>query len=220
MNYLATKVGRGFKLIGFILIYQLSALFFNFINTTTPAATTRALLINGTIASLFTLGLVIWRYHRQLRQNNPFHFHRHPITLRSIIELVLLIVIMLIIQSVWTWTITSHLLSEPDNQKTVEAMLKQSFLLNYIYGGIIAPIFEEYIFRGIFFNYFFKLTHGRLSRFCGILVCGLVFGFAHTLSFDGNWLFYSALGWVLAFTYVHFKDIKYSIAIHMFNNLI
>lgn len=93
---------------------------------------------------------------------------------------------------------------------------------------VLAPLFEELVFRGYFFNMFkCSLTNSPVLNFLrlnslatpmAILLCGAVFaGFHGTLSgFPPLFI----LGCVLAFTYNQTKHLSCSRMIHFLNNLI
>lgn len=78
--------------------------------------------------------------------------------------------------------------------------------------GILAPVFEELIFRKILIDHLI----GQGEYVC-ILVSGLLFGLFH-----GNFsqFFYAAgLGMILALIYIRAGKIRYTISIHMIINL-
>ncbi|MHA8110163.1 CPBP family intramembrane glutamic endopeptidase [Lactobacillaceae bacterium Melli_B4] len=219
-SYLGNKSLQILKYIGFIIVYQIGSTLIQLATASGIDASFIKLFGWGIAISAVTLAFVIWRYRVQLRQHNPFHFGQRRFTKKSITILIGLMVLMMVVQIAWSSLVSAKFISEPSNQKAIEQSLNQMPIINYLYIGIIGPLFEEVICRGIFFNYFFKLTNGRLTQFFGIITCGLAFGYLHTLSFDLNWLFYSTLGAILSFTYVYFKDIRYNTILHMFNNLI
>ncbi|MEJ6399702.1 CPBP family intramembrane glutamic endopeptidase [Nicoliella lavandulae] len=219
-HYLSTKGLMVLKFIGFILIYQISSAILENAPATNNKAQYYQVLLYGVVAIAISIAFIVWRYRKQLKAHNPFHFKRRKFDENALIIFIILLISMIVIQVIWSSLIANHMISEPTNQKDVEAILKSAPLTNYIFAGVFAPIFEELIFRGIFFNYFFKLTNGIITRIIGIIVCGGIFGFMHTLTFDINWVFYSLLGVVLSTTYLIFKDIRYDTALHMINNLI
>lgn len=169
-----------------------------------------------TVAAL--LVLFTWLYNRQLKRYNPRQFGRKPFTRQRVARLILAFIIIYVVQVAWSQLIVHHLLPMPSNQTELESSIRQLPVWNNIYGVLIAPVFEEYIFRGFFFNFFFA-KKSRLSTIFGVLISGLIFGYLHTLSFSVTTLLYASLGWVLAGTYLYFKDIRYSIALHFLNNL-
>lgn len=164
------------------------------------------------------LVLYTWLYRRQLNRYNPRHFGHEAFNWHRIKQLLLTFVLMLTVQIIWSQLIAHHLLPMPSNQSALDGEIQQLPLWNTIYGVLIAPVFEEYLFRGLFFNFFFSKS-SLWSNVLGVFVSGLLFGYLHTLSFSVTTLFYASLGWVLAGAYLYFKDIRYSIALHFLNNL-
>ncbi|GAA2967622.1 CPBP family intramembrane glutamic endopeptidase [Lentilactobacillus parakefiri] len=219
-RYLITKSTQILKFVGFLAVYIVAESVFEiagqYIKNPLSA---RHLLGLALVLIAGALALVGWRYGKQLTVNNPRHFGRRHPTAKRIAQLLWIFILMTAVQVLWQWLIAKHILSTPSNQQAVEAAEIKMPMWNLFFGGILAPIFEELIFRGIFMNYFFNQDN-RLNNILAIIVSGSLFGFAHEMSFDLTWIMYSALGCCLSFAYMHFRDIRYSIALHMMNNLI
>ncbi len=164
------------------------------------------------------LALFAWLYRRQLQRGNPHHFKKRPFTIKSILQLFVFFIGMLAVQVLWSQLIVHHILPMPTNQSEVDSQALQLPFWNNFYSIVAAPVFEEFIFRGFFFNFFFA-KNNRRNIVLGILISGFIFGFLHTLSFSVTTLFYSGLGWILASCYLYFKDIRYDMALHFMNNL-
>ena len=87
------------------------------------------------------------------------------------------------------------------------------FGINFLFIGVLAPIFEELFYR--------KAIIDRLRRYGdlpAILISGLIFGLVH-----GNFsqVFYTAvIGMLLGFVYLRTGNIFYTISLHMTYNLI
>lgn len=158
-----------------------------------------------------------WIYRRQLRANNPRQFKKAPVTVQRVLVLIGAFVLILAIQVVWSQLIMHHVMATPSNQTAVDAATVQLPLWNTLYDTFMAPLFEEFIFRGFFFNLFFT-SDTPLSNGIGILVSGLLFGYMHTFSVDSSLIFYTALGCVMAWTYLHFRDLRYNVTLHFMNN--
>lgn len=78
--------------------------------------------------------------------------------------------------------------------------------------GILAPIFEELIFRKLLIDHLYKY-----GEFFAIAASGLTFGMFH-----GNFqqaIYATLLGFLWAFVYVRTGKIRYSIAMHMVINM-
>lgn len=164
------------------------------------------------------LVLYTWLYQRQLKRYNPRHLGHWAFNRHRIGQLLMFFLLMLAIQIGWSQLIAHHVLPMPGNQSALNGQIQQLPFWNMIYGVAIAPVFEEYLFRGFFFNFFFS-KNSLISNVLGVIVSGLIFGFLHTMSLSVTTLFYASLGWVLAGAYLYFKDIRYSIALHFLNNL-
>lgn len=91
-------------------------------------------------------------------------------------------------------------------------MMNSTLLPRVITVGILAPIFEELIFRKILVD---RLSY--YSKYMAVLVSGIVFGLFH-----GNFqqcFFAMGLGWFFAYIYAKTGNIKYTIAYHMIVNM-
>lgn len=106
-----------------------------------------------------------------------------------------------------------------NNQEALNRISLQSGNLYGVIVVIVAPIFEELIFRGLFFNtFFFKDTPA--NKWLGILCSGLIFGIVHDPKFTKYLVLYWAMGSILAWVYMRARDIRCSMMTHMFNNLL
>jgi membrane protease YdiL (CAAX protease family) len=89
-----------------------------------------------------------------------------------------------------------------------------TFMLNLILAGILAPIFEETLFRGVIFgglqSYFGKWTSAILSA--------VFFSSLHLQAYGFIPRF--VLGLMLAYLYDKYKSIYPSIALHSLNNVV
>lgn len=95
--------------------------------------------------------------------------------------------------------------------KSVNIPLLKTFLL------LVAPIFEELIFRGLFFNaLFFKKS--KIDMIFGVIINGAIFALMHGLPNSWFYLVYWALGSILAANYLFTRDIRCNIVLHMINN--
>ncbi|GHP14517.1 CAAX amino protease [Lentilactobacillus fungorum] len=219
IRYGAQKLLQIIKWIGFLFIYLVASGTLDVAGSYIALSQLQKVLGISLLMIATTLGFIGWRYGRQLTLSNPRRFGRLPFTLKRVGQLIIIFAIILAVQSTWGWLVIHHYLDLPANQQAVNEAITRLPLWNNLFAVFLAPIFEELICRGIFMNYFFN-RDTRLNNWLAILASGLVFGFLHDMNFDVNWLMYSALGSLLAYTYMHFRDIRYSIALHMMNNLI
>ena len=80
--------------------------------------------------------------------------------------------------------------------------------------GIIAPIIEELVFRGLASQIFFSGGNKWLAA----IVTSLIFGILHATNLI-EWIMYTGLGIVFYLAYARRRNIKDSILLHMLNNI-
>lgn len=218
-HYLTTKGLQIVKWLAFVAIYLISSSIFQLagLYTNDPVKAQNVLGV-GLIATAIALGVIGWRYYQQLDKNNPRHFGHKPTTAKKIWFLIALFVGMMCFQYFWTFLISSGVIHMPENQQAVAEQSLRMPIWNGVYSIILAPIFEELVFRGIFMNYFFNKDN-RVNNWLAMLSSALLFGFAHEMQFDLNWLMYSGLGLFLSYAYMHYRDLRFNIGLHMLNNL-
>ncbi len=78
---------------------------------------------------------------------------------------------------------------------------------------IFAPIWEEIVFRGMFFM---KLSQ-RFSTLTSAVISAFIFSFGHPLTV-GSILYILGMGICLAYTYKKTKNLLAPIGIHLLNN--
>lgn len=159
-------------------------------------------------------------YQSQLKRRNSWGFNQKPHWKLGSFGIALLGVILLIL----TGAATQILLNlgpnaTSTNQSALNSISHQAGNFYVPMITIIAPIFEETIFRGLFFNIFFE-ERTRLNKWLGILFSGLAFGLIHDPGLTKFVLIYWALGCILAWVYMTTKDLRYSIISHMLFNSI
>ena len=103
------------------------------------------------------------------------------------------------------------------NQRMVMEMLQRAPLMMTAYIVLFAPVLEELLLRGIFFQSFGSIEN-RGKRWLLLVLSAFVFGSLHSLPVHYDFLLYFAMGLVLGAAYLHTKDLKYPILIHMVNN--
>lgn len=178
--------------------------------------TTERIIISILIACLCLLA--IWKsYSYMLSKQNKWDFS--PIfktdgksLLYALGGFILIIIVQLLVISIGG-TNTST------NQETLSKLMRKTSPMFYVMLSFIAPICEEIIFRGIFFEIFFT-TPSKRNLILGALVNGLLFGAAHDLHFDIFFIDYCFTGMVFSFLYLRTKNISTSVFAHMANNLL
>ena len=92
-------------------------------------------------------------------------------------------------------------------------MTGNSFWMNVLVVGILAPVFEELIFR--------KLLVDRMLRYgeaVAVLVSGLMFGLFH--GNFGQFFYATFLGLIFAYVYAKTANVEYTIMLHMIINML
>lgn len=100
------------------------------------------------------------------------------------------------------------------NDKALLSLVNHhNLLLMAITIVILGPIAEELIFRGYFFNTFFKN-----NPWAQILISGLIFGLLHSPTNLIIAVIYIVMGWILGFTYYKRQNLSASLTTHILNN--
>lgn len=89
-----------------------------------------------------------------------------------------------------------------------------NIILLIISSGVIGPVVEELLFRGILFNNLNKYYSNKKS----ILISSLIFGLFHT-SING-FIYAFFLGIILSYIYLKANDIKICMLGHMLSNIL
>ncbi|OAM29152.1 MULTISPECIES: CPBP family intramembrane glutamic endopeptidase [Eikenella] len=105
------------------------------------------------------------------------------------------------------------------NQQILLHLVRQLPLPMVLYIVLLAPLLEELLLRGIFFQSF-GVPHGRGKRLALLAASAFVFGSLHNPPAEPAFLLYFSMGLVLGGAYLHTKDLKYPVLIHMLNNAI
>ncbi|MCI2854823.1 CPBP family intramembrane glutamic endopeptidase [Staphylococcus hominis] len=128
-------------------------------------------------------------------------------------EIVLIIISFLVIE-ITTYLITTFF-PLPSNQESLIKVVDQSNLIVAIITlGILIPIIEECICRGIFIKVLFQK-----SQRIGVIISILLFTFAHGPSSVTDFIIYGLPAVIYSVTYYKTKRLEIPIIIHIMNNL-
>lgn len=89
-----------------------------------------------------------------------------------------------------------------------------SFLLGLIAYGVISPIAEELLFRGIIHNYMRRFIDVKMA----LLLSSALFGIYHMNIVQGIYGF--LMGCLIAYAYEYFGEFKLAVAVHMASNIL
>ncbi|MBU3851853.1 MAG: CPBP family intramembrane metalloprotease [Candidatus Paralactobacillus gallistercoris] len=174
------------------------------------------------LTSFVIIAFMLWRYYRQLHNHNYEKYRPHWPNwhdVKIIISGLLSIFIMEIALNILSIHLHVQTANDSANQQMVNQLTQGNPQAMFWFGVIFAPIMEELIFRGFFFNYFFKHMHGK-SALLAIIIDGCIFGCMHEQTHFMSWLVYAILGCILATCYYRSKNIYVSMSVHILNNLI
>ena len=109
-----------------------------------------------------------------------------------------------------------------ENQALLEALISDHFVLMVVASVVLAPIFEELLFRGTIFSWLYEV-HPLVAH----ILSGFIFGFVHVMNaiFGGNvgeivQIFsYFFMGIGLSYLYEKTNNIYVPIITHALNNL-
>lgn len=113
--------------------------------------------------------------------------------------------------------LAAFLLKTTSNNQQALLEFAQKDISFYFLVGVVAPFFEELIFRQFFFNCFNNL---KLNSYIQIVLNGLFFSVMHESRLDFYFPVYWLLGCILAIIYLQTKDLRCSIIAHSLNNLV
>ncbi|MDE6014476.1 MAG: HAD hydrolase-like protein [Acetatifactor sp.] len=99
-------------------------------------------------------------------------------------------------------------------QAVQEDQYSAAFLLGLITFGVISPVAEELLFRGIIHNYLRRFMKPKLA----LLISSALFGIYHMNYVQGIYGFF--MGCLIAYAYEYFGDFKMALAVHAAANIL
>lgn len=99
-------------------------------------------------------------------------------------------------------------------QAVVEDQYSAAFLLGLVAYGVISPIAEELLFRGIIHNYLRRIVKVKPA----MLISSALFGVYHMNYVQGMYGF--LMGCLMAYAYEYFGDFKVAVAVHAISNIL
>jgi membrane protease YdiL (CAAX protease family) len=170
--------------------------------------------------TVLILFIIFYLYKKQLQTSNYWHFNQRPHwRWRNLLIAIAALVMIYLAQIVLMTLIGGGDSSNQAALNRIGSSKSSNVLLFNIMVVLLAPICEEVVFRGMFFNLFF--TKAKWSnKLLGILCSGFVFAYVHDPHFSKYYVVYWLMGCILAWTYLTTRDLRYSILVHMGNNFI
>ena len=100
------------------------------------------------------------------------------------------------------------------NDKALNALVTdRTAVLMTILVVVLVPITEELLYRGVFTSFFFKK-----QPFWQVAMSGIIFGLMHSSTNFISALVYVTMVWILAYFYVHTKNLYNSLTLQILNN--
>ena len=100
------------------------------------------------------------------------------------------------------------------NDQAINSLVTdKTALLMTILVVVLVPITEELLYRGVFTSFFFKN-----QPFWQVAISGVIFGLMHSSTNFISILVYVTMGWILAYVYVHTRNLSNSLTLHILNN--
>ncbi|MDD7305103.1 MAG: type II CAAX endopeptidase family protein [Peptoniphilaceae bacterium] len=158
---------------------------------------------------------------KRFKDASTWYEKRTRININWVFKLIIFIGIFLLVNGLISFIFEYLNFGVALNQEIVENELRDFPVKWWLYIHIIlgGPLLEELVFRKLFMALFF--TEDKLrSNILAILVSSLIFGLMHENHLSPFLIFYSLPGLLLALIYRYSKDIRFSILVHIINNLI
>ncbi|MEQ9764566.1 type II CAAX endopeptidase family protein [Streptococcus sp. ZJ151] len=132
------------------------------------------------------------------------------------LTLIIAYAIIILGNSLSSWVLKLEGQTDTVNQAGLYDLMKMVPIpLFFVMVVVVAPITEEIIFRGFAAKYLFPK-----KEWLGLIAGSVIFALVHNPTNFGSAIAYGLMSAALAFVYWDTKDIKYSMAMHAFNNLI
>ncbi|KWU66930.1 CAAX protease [Bacillus mycoides] len=144
-------------------------------------------------------------YCSQLVKSLQFNNFKHYVTI--VMTMIILLIYLAVLNLV-----LPHGLSVDESNIVIEPTISE-IILYVVVLTIFAPIWEEILFRGIFFT---KLSQ-RFSTLTSIVISAFIFTLGHPLTL-GSMLYIFGIGVCLAYTYKKTNNLLVPWGIHLLNN--
>lgn len=99
-------------------------------------------------------------------------------------------------------------------QAVVEDQYSAHFLVGILCYGLVTPIAEELLFRGIIYNYLKRFTKLKAA----LVLSAFIFGAYHMNAIQGSYAF--IMGLLIAYAYEFFGSFKIPVLMHMISNIV
>lgn len=204
MRNFLSLIGKIFLFIVFIVLSQIPLLF---IESHYSMSIIAPLVI---FCYLILIGILFYIVKR-VKDESPFK----KITGKNIRFILSSYVVMILAKGILLTLMTKiYHQTTSANDKALNALVTdRTAILMTILVVVLVPITEELLYRGVFTSFFFKN-----QPFWQVAISGVIFGLMHSSTNFISALIYVTMGWILAYVYVHTKNLSNSLTLHILNN--
>lgn len=204
MRNFLSLLGKIFLFIVFIVLSQLPLLL---IESHYSMGIIAPLVI---LCYLILIGILFYIVKR-VKGESPFK----KITGKNVRFILAAYVVMILAKGILLTLMTKfyHQTISANDQAINSLVTDKTSLLMTILVVVLVPITEELLYRGVFTSFFFKN-----QPFWQVAMSGVIFGLMHSSTNFISALIYVTMGWILAYVYVHTKNLSNSLTLHILNN--
>ena len=204
MRNFLSLLGKIFLFIVFIVLSQLPLLL---IESHYSMGIIAPLVI---LCYLILIGILFYIVKR-VKGESPFK----KITGKNVRFILAAYVVMILAKGILLTLMTKfyHQTISANDQAINSLVTDKTALLMTILVVVLVPITEELLYRGVFTSFFFKN-----QPFWQVAMSGVIFGLMHSSTNFISALVYITMGWILAYVYVHTRNLSNSLTLHILNN--
>ena len=204
MRNFLSLLGKIFLFIVFIVLSQLPLLL---IESHYSIGIIAPLVI---LCYLILIGILFYIVKR-VKGESPFK----KVTGKNIRFILAAYVVMILAKGILLTLMTKfyHQTISANDQAINSLVTDKTSLLMTILVIVLVPITEELLYRGVFTSFFFKN-----QPFWQVAISGVIFGLMHSSTNFISALIYVTMGWILAYVYVHTRNLSNSLTLHILNN--
>ena len=204
MRNFLSLLGKIFLFIVFIVLSQLPLLL---IESHYSMGIIAPLVI---LCYLILIGILFYIVKR-VKGESPFK----KITGKNVRFILAAYVVMILAKGILLTLMTKfyHQTISANDQAINSLVTDKTALLMTILVVVLVPITEELLYRGVFTSFFFKN-----QPFWQVAISGVIFGLMHSSTNFISTLVYVTMGWILAYVYVHTRNLSNSLTLHILNN--
>ena len=204
MRNFLSLLGKIFLFIVFIVLSQLPLLL---IESHYSMGIIAPLVI---LCYLILIGILLYIVKR-VKGESPFK----KITGKNVRFILASYVVMILAKGILLTLMTKvyHQTTSANDKALNDLVTDRTAVLMTILVVVLVPITEELLYRGVFTSFFFKN-----QPFWQVAMSGVIFGLMHSSTNFISTLVYVTMGWILAYVYVHTRNLSNSLTLHILNN--